>query len=163
MITSIVEMPDQAKVWVYQANRPFSDSERILIEKNLEAFCGQWAAHGKQLTSTYSIEKNQFIILAVDESGHQASGCSIDSSVHFIQQIEQATGLSLLDKSQVAFETEEGIIIKPFNKLKEAVTTGEIKPDTIVFNNAIQNAAEWKSSWAIPANQSWLKRFFSVN
>lgn len=160
-MTSITTMPDHARVWVYQANRPFKEEERIFIEKNFEAFTAQWAAHGTKLQATFSIEKNQFIILAVDETMHQASGCSIDSSVHLVKQIEEATGLSLLDKSQVAFETNHEVKIKAFNQLKEAVSSGEIKPSTIVFNNAVQNAGEWKTNWAIPASQSWLKRYFA--
>jgi len=160
-MSAIKEMPDHARIWVYQANRPFSDDERSFIERNFEAFVGQWKAHGKQLQATFSIEKNQFIVLAVDETMHQASGCSIDASVHVVKQIEQATGLSLLDRSQVAFENGEGVKIKAFNQIKEAVANGEITHSTVVYNNAVQNAGEWKHGWAIPAEQSWLKRYFA--
>lgn len=159
-MTAIQEMPDHAKIWVYQSNRAFSPEERSFIEDQLTAFTSQWAAHGKQLLATYGIEKNQFIVLAVDESQHQASGCSIDSSVAVIRHIEQQTGLSLLDRSQVAFLENDLVKIKPFNQLKAAVANGEIRKDTEVFNNAIQNAGEWKASWIQPAVETWLSRYF---
>ncbi|MEQ9303133.1 MAG: hypothetical protein RJQ14_04390, partial [Marinoscillum sp.] len=103
MKSDINNMPDHSRVWIYQSTRPFSDSEKTLISAQLDEFTKQWAAHGQQLTATYSIELDQFIVLAVDESHHQASGCSIDSSVRVIQVIEQQTGLTLLDRSKVAF------------------------------------------------------------
>lgn len=160
MKSDINNMPDHSRVWIYQSTRPFSDSEKTLISAQLDEFTKQWAAHGQQLTATYSIELDQFIVLAVDESHHQASGCSIDSSVRVIQVIEQQTGLTLLDRSKVAFLNGGKIGVEPFNAMKQAVENGVITEDTIVFNNAIQNAGEWKTSWKQPAAQSWLKRFF---
>jgi len=157
----INEMPDHSRIWVYQGNRTFSDQEKEFITSQLEQFTGQWAAHGRQLTATFSIEKDQFIVLAVDESQHQASGCSIDASVHVIQHIEQQTGLTLLDRSAVAYLTDDQVNVKPFTQIKQAVVDGEIKQDTIIFNNAVQNAAEWKQSWKQHAVDSWLKRYFA--
>lgn len=158
---AIKEMPDDARIWVYQSVKPFAQEERDFIDQQLTAFTGQWAAHGQQLQATYSIERNQFVVLAVDESHHQASGCSIDASVAVIKHIEQETGLNLLDRSQVAFLDQDLVKIKPFNQLKEAVQKGEIQKDTCVFNNSIQNAGEWKSSWIQPAASTWLSRYFS--
>lgn len=158
---AIDEMPDHARIWVYQADRPFSEEERVLIDRSFEAFTGQWAAHGNKLMATYGIQHNQFIVLAVDESYNQASGCSIDASVQVIRQIEQHTGLSLLDRTKVAFLEEGKVKIKPFNQLKAAVEAGEIRRETTVFNNTVQNASEWRTQWAVPAQASWLSRYFS--
>lgn len=160
-MTAIKEMPDHARIWVYQADRPFTTEEKQLIHKQFENFTRQWAAHGQKLQATFSIERDQFIVLAVDESYHQASGCSIDASVGVVRQIEQATGLSLLDRSQVAFLDNDRVRTKPFNQIKEAVQQGEIGSQTTIFNNAVQNTREWKEAWTLPAEKSWLKRYFA--
>lgn len=160
-MSSINDMPDHARIWVYQGNRPFSDQEKEVISTQLKQFTDQWAAHGRQLAATFSIEKDQFIVLAVDESQHQASGCSIDASVHVIQHIEQQTGLTLLDRSAVAYMVGDVVNVRPFTQIKQAVVDGEIKQDTVIFNNAVQNAAEWKQSWKQQAADSWLKRYFA--
>lgn len=159
-MSKINQMPDHARIWVYQSSRPFSENEKGFISDQLTNFTGQWAAHGQQLAATFGIELDQFIVLAVDESMHQASGCSIDSSVRVIQHIEQHTGLSLLDRTQVAFIDHDQVSIRPFNALKQAVIEGIIKPETVIFNNAVQNVGEWKNNWKQPASESWLKRFF---
>lgn len=159
-MSNIENMPDHARIWVYQSVRPFTESEKQLISDQLGHFTGQWVAHGQQLAATFSIELEQFIVLAVDESQHQASGCSIDASVHVIQHIEQQTGLTLLDRSKVAFLKNGRVDVQPFNGMKQAVVDGQIEKETIIFNNTIQNAGEWKKSWRQPASESWLKRFF---
>ncbi|MEQ8469543.1 MAG: hypothetical protein RIC35_00070 [Marinoscillum sp.] len=159
-MSTINKMPDHARIWVYQSTRVFTPEEEAFISEQLTHFTNQWAAHGQQLAATFSIELDQFIVLAVDESMHQASGCSIDASVHVIKHIEQHTGLTLLDRSKVAYMDGEQVGVQPFNAMKKAIAEGIIKKDTIIFNNAIQNTGEWKSNWKQAASESWLKRFF---
>ncbi|MFT4834133.1 MAG: hypothetical protein ACI8WP_000891 [Flavobacteriaceae bacterium] len=160
-MNTLEKMPDHARLWVYQSSRPFTESERNELATYLDAFVDQWKAHGQALLAKYCIEYNQFIVVAVDESFHLASGCSIDASVGLMRQLEQKFGISLLDRSQVAYLNDEDIVLKPFNTIKEAVASGEIAGDTIIFNNAVQSVSEWKNSWAVPANTSWLKRYFA--
>jgi hypothetical protein len=42
-----------------------------------------------QLGSSYQLKYNRFIIIAVNQDVQPATGCSIDSSVEFIQSLEQ--------------------------------------------------------------------------
>jgi hypothetical protein len=66
----------------------------------LQAFLENWAAHGTSLVSSYQLKYNRFIILAVDQDVQTATGCSIDSSVEFIQP-EKKYNVDLLDKMNV--------------------------------------------------------------
>jgi hypothetical protein len=81
---------------IYQSNRKFSDAE-FEIETDLQAFLENWAAHGTSLVSSYQLKYNRFIILAVDQDVQTATGCSIDSSVEFIQP-EKKYNVDLLTK-----------------------------------------------------------------
>jgi hypothetical protein len=47
--------------------------------------------HGTSLESSYQPKYNRFIIIAVNQDVQPATGCSIDSSVEFIQSLEQNT------------------------------------------------------------------------
>jgi hypothetical protein len=77
-------LPEESKIWIYQSNRKFSDAEFSEIETDLQAFLENWA-HTTSLVSSYQLKYNRFIILAVDQDVQTATGCSIDSSVEFIQ------------------------------------------------------------------------------
>lgn len=161
VVQSIKQMPATSRLWVYQSGRAFSAAEKIQIAQVLQSFLDQWAAHGSELKSAYSIEYDQFIVIAVDESHHGASGCSIDASVGVIRSIEQQFDVSLLDRTQVAVLADDEISVYPFNGIKSKVAEGAIKPNMIVFNNTVQNLGEWQASWKQPASESWVGRFFS--
>ncbi|HBK83263.1 MAG TPA: ABC transporter ATPase, partial [Flavobacterium sp.] len=79
------DLPPHSKVWIYQANRKLTDAEVDEISNATQLFIEQWAAHGTSLEASYLIKYNRFIILAVNQDIQKATGCSIDSSVQFIQ------------------------------------------------------------------------------
>ena len=160
MNLTLESMPDHARLWIYQSNRPFSSDEERRISELTHVFIDQWAAHGQKLKAAFSIQYHQFIVLSVDESFNLASGCSIDASVNLIQKIEAQFGLSLLDRTKIAFWIEESVALKPLSGLKAAIQAGEIEAQTTVFNNVVQNAGEWKKNWMLPASKSWLSRYF---
>ena len=82
-------LPEESKVWIYQSNRKFTDEEFAAIETDLKTFVENWAAHGTGLEASFELKYNRFIILAVNQENQIATGCSIDSSVQFIQSLEQ--------------------------------------------------------------------------
>jgi hypothetical protein len=149
-----------AKLWVYQGDRKFTETEEQQINDYLKTFTESWSAHGKPLLCSGKIFYHQFVVLAVDESMNLASGCSIDSSVGFIRNLEQKLGINFLDRSKIAFLDESEILIEQFANIKSKVASGIIKEDTLTFNNVVASKAEFDQSWILPAKESWMKRFF---
>lgn len=160
MNNTLDSLSDHARVWIYQSNRAFTAAETTEIAMLTDRFASQWSAHGHRLAAGGTVAYQQFIILAVDEQAYGASGCSIDSSVAFIRQLEQQYGLQLLDRTQVAFLINEKVTLLPLNAIKEAVTGGTVSSSTLVFNNLVENIGQWKNEWLVPAGQTWLKRYF---
>ena len=80
-------MPDNARVWVYQANRPLTEGDVKTIEEALKTALGQWDAHGQPLLASAQVVENRFIVVGVDEGYTLPSGCSIDSSARTVQEI----------------------------------------------------------------------------
>jgi len=159
MLVPFSELPEIARVWVYQANRSFSTDELVEITRKLDAFLTQWAAHGADLKAGYEIKYNRFIILAVDGGHNNASGCSIDASVHFIQQLEKEYDVDLMDRMNVSFKSGAFVAYKSLLDFKKMVKTRAVSEKTIVFNNLVNNIAEYNSSWEVPITESWHSRF----
>lgn len=94
-----------ARVWFYVTNRPLTDPERIHMLSALDAFTSQWQAHGTPLNAAATILLHDIVVLAVDESSQQATGCSIDASVSFLRHLPESlpslADLDLLDRSWV--------------------------------------------------------------
>jgi hypothetical protein len=160
MYTSFDSLPGNSKVWIYQATRSFTSEEKHLVSSLMQSFVEGWDSHGKALMASFLMPYDQFIVIAVAEDVAMASGCSIDKSVELIRQIEARTGLSLLDRSLVAYKEREAIRIVPVNAIGRAVAEGQIQADTIIFNNAVTTLADFKNSWEVQAGSSWMKRHF---
>jgi hypothetical protein len=116
----------------------------LLLHRYLQAGLG-WL-HGR------------FLVVAVDESRAPASGCSIDALVDHLREMEEETGLTLLDASPVWFrDPDDGEIraaSRPeFRRLAEA---GEVDGDTRVFDLTAERLEEVRSGrWERRASASW--------
>ncbi len=161
MNNSFDQMPDDARLWVYQCNRKFISSELEAINSSLQEFLASWSAHGKELKSAYALYYDQFIVLSVDESSHGASGCSIDASVTFMKLLEETYEISLLDRTQIGFVIDKEIMILNLSQIKEAITSDKIKPKDVILNNAVSSVAEFKKSWYQTVDQSWCKKYLT--
>ena len=61
------KLPDKARVWVYQANRPLTDGDVKTIEEAFQPALNQWAAHGQPLLASAQVVENRFVVVGVDE------------------------------------------------------------------------------------------------
>jgi len=161
MLVNFNILPETSRVWIYQANRSFTENELEEISSKLNAFIEQWTAHGSDLQSGYEIKYKRFIILGLNQKLNNASGCSIDASVHFIQQLEQDYNVDLLDKMNVSYKQGEFIAYKTLTDFRKMAKQKAVSKNTIVFNNLVTNIAEYKENWEVPASESWHNRFLN--
>ncbi|MDX1470080.1 MAG: ABC transporter ATPase [Flavobacteriaceae bacterium] len=159
MLVEFDQMPDESRVWIYQSNRSFTIEELQEIQSKLESFLTQWTAHGSHLEAAYKIEYKRFIVIALNQNLNSASGCSIDASVRFIQQLEMEYNVDLLDKMNVSYKQGEFVAYKPLVDFKKMAKQKAVSLNTVVFNNLVNNIGEFKENWEVPASESWHSRF----
>jgi len=159
MLIPFENLPDSSRVWIYQANRSFSDQELQEIKTQSEDFITQWTVHGSDLKASFEIRYKRFIIFGLDQELNMASGCSIDASVHFIQHLEKQYNVELLDKMNVSYKQGEFIAYKNLIDFRKMAKEKAVSPNTIVFNNLVNTKAEYLSDWEVPASESWHNRF----
>jgi len=146
----------ESRVWIYQSPRLFFLSEALEIEKMLEAFTADWRSHGTPVKGYANLFYGQFIVLMADETATGVSGCSTDSSVRLIKEIEQRFGVPMFDRLMLAFRPKEKVEMVPLSQLPYALENGLITPETPYFNNTVTTKAELESKWLIPLKDSWL-------
>ncbi|MGS2726259.1 ABC transporter ATPase [Psychroserpens sp. BH13MA-6] len=159
MLVDFNTLPEESRVWIYQANRSFTDEEISEIKEKLDTFIENWTAHGSDLQSGYTIEYKRFIVIALNQNLNKATGCSIDASVRFIQDLEQTYNVDLMDKMNVSYKQGEFVAHKSLLDFKKMAKDRAISKNTIVFNNLVSNIAEFKENWEVPASESWHSRF----
>lgn len=159
MLVEFNTLPESARVWIYQCNRSLTDNELSEIRRDLDEFLKSWTAHGKDLNAGYEIKYKRFIVIALDQSAQSATGCSIDASVHFIQELEKKYDVLLLDKMNVSYKQGEFVAYKSLLKFKAMAKQKAVSKNTIVFNNLVTNKGEYLDHWEVPASESWHARF----
>ena len=159
MLVEFDTLPETARVWIYQCNRSLSDAELLEISRALDAFLKDWTAHGNDLKAGYEIKYKRFITIALDQNAQNATGCSIDASVHFIQKLEKKYDVLLLDKMNVSYKQGEFVAYKSLIDFKAMAKKKAISKNTIVFNNLVTNKGEYLEHWEVPASESWHARF----
>lgn len=165
MYVDFDKLPDTARVWVYQANRPLTDGDVKTIQETLQPALSQWAAHGQPLLASAQVIKNRFVVVGVDEGYALPSGCSIDASVQILQDIGRQIGRSdgpidFFDRSVAVLVTDGSVQSFALPMIREAVANGSLTPDTTVFNTLVKTKAEFLANWQIRAGDSWVKRYF---
>lgn len=140
-------LPGHSRVWVYKSDRPFNDSDKALIRERMNSFIPKWAAHGNQLFGDWSIERDWFLIIALDESKSMASGCSIDSSVQAVKAIGNDLKINFFDRLNVLIEKNEELKEIHFSEISN-------HKDAKLFNPMVEQLADLQNNWLIPVSES---------
>jgi len=152
-----------SRVWVYQSNRLLLMSEALDIEDMLKEFTVHWQSHGTPVKGAAYLFFGQFIILMADETATGVSGCSTDSSVRLIKDIEKRFGVNMFDRTTLAFVIKDKIQLLPLSQLQYAAENGFIAPDTLYFNNLVLTKEELETKWLVPVKDSWLSTKISFS
>ena len=152
----LADFSDQTRIWIYQSNRLFKTDEITKINSILNGFSKEWATHGNQMASKCFVVEPCFIIMAVDQSIVAASGCSIDSSVKILKQIEKEFDLDLFDRLNLSYIDSSGVVqLIKMDEFQNGLKNGVFTADTIVFNNLIDNLPDLNAKWKTKVANSW--------
>jgi hypothetical protein len=154
-------LPPYTRAWIYQATRELTENEAAEIRQLADAFADQWTAHGKAMRAAIEIFYNRFIIVFADESQAMASGCSIDSSVRFIKDLENKYNIPLLDHMHIAYKQDGKVLSAHLSGFKTMLQQGILDENTIVFNNLVTTKADIEKNWEVPVKDSWHKQLVS--
>jgi len=133
-------LPNTSRVWIYQNQEPISKENQALIQQKLDEFVASWAAHEVPLLAKASILEDYFIVLVVNEEITVASGCSIDTSVHFIKELEKTFQLKLFDRLHVLIEDNNTKKIVPFSDIQHY-------KGSFLFDPTITHLGDFRERW----------------
>src|SRR5687767_11085599 len=151
------DFASDSRVWVYQSSRLFSFTEALHVEDLLKNFVDNWQSHGAPVKGYANVFFGQFIVLMADERATGVSGCSTDSSVRLIKQIEESFNVTMFDRTSLAFLVKDKVQLLPLAQLQYAIDNQFISPDTLYFNNLVQTKEEMEKKWIVPVKDSWLR------
>jgi hypothetical protein len=151
-------LPDNTRVWIYQANQPIAEDKVPQMREKIQRFVHNWVSHNQALRSHGDLLHNRFVILLVDESQAGASGCSIDSSVHFLKGLQAEYGIDLFDRMIFSFKLGEEVISLNRETFAQWYAAGKIDDNTPVFDTLVTTKKDLEENWVKPLKDSWHRR-----
>lgn len=155
------EVSDSSRVWIYASDRKLTDAEVQLAEEGLKQFIDRWSAHGSKMKAEAHVLNHVFLVIAADESQTKASGCSIDDSVHFVQELGKAMGVDFFNRMITHYEKDGELNLVKLHEFWAMRKAGVVSGDTIVYNNLITNLGEFKTSWRTSFEKSWHQQMWN--
>lgn len=150
-------LPDNSKVWIYQSSRKFTSAEAEAIGQKIKQFLTGWNAHKVEVSGDGKLLHNYFIVLMADESMVGVSGCSVDSSVHFVKSLGNEYNTNFFDRWNLAYIKDNEVVNCHREEFERLLDLGEINDDTTVFNNLLHTKGDFNTKWLVPYKDSWLK------
>jgi hypothetical protein len=154
---SFVDFPDSSKIWIYLSNRAFTRKDEVWLNEHLEKFTAEWKAHGVPLNASFEIAYHQIIILAVNEDIETPSGCSIDTSVHAIQEAEKYLGVQLFARLNIALLQNGELQVADRITFSELYATHHVNENNLMLDNTLNSLGKWREEWIKPIIESWAK------
>jgi hypothetical protein len=155
------DFADTSRVWIYQSDRIFFMQEALEIEPMLANFVKEWKSHGTPVKGYANLFFGRFIILMADENATGVSGCSTDSSVHLIKDIENKFSVNMFNRTMLSFYIKDKVEQLPLSQLSYGIQNGFITPDTLYFDNTVLTKNALEKSWITEVKNTWLATKFS--
>ncbi len=155
------DFASNSRVWIYQSDRIFFMQEVLEMEAMLQQFVNEWKSHGTPVKGYANLFFGRFIILMADENATGVSGCSTDSSVRLIKEIEKKYNVSLFDRQMLTFYIKEKVEILPLSQLNYALENKFITSETLYFDNTVLTKDSLENRWIINAGKTWLAGKFA--
>lgn len=149
-------MDDGTRVWIYQADRRLTDEEVDRAIKSANEFLNVWTSHGSKMEAAIEVLHGHFILIFADEAQTKASGCGIDKSVHFIQDLGKEFNIDFFNRMNVAFKHENDISLIHSSRIQEYISQGKLSDEDLIFNNLVQAKGDLKNNWIVPLSKSWV-------
>ncbi len=147
-----------SRVWIYQGSRLFMINEALQIEALLSQFVAEWKTHGTPVKGYANLLFGQFLVFMADiTTGGGISGCSTDSSVRVVKQVEEMFKVDMFNRQSLAFAVKDKVQVLPMSQLSYALENNFITADTLYFNNLVATKEELLDKWLLPVKESWLE------
>jgi hypothetical protein len=159
MSSSLNQLVSESRIWIYGAERALTSEETIYIKTKLQEFVSNWVSHRRELKAAADILHHRFIVIAVDETKAEASGCSIDGSVHFLQGLGAEMGIDFFNRMRFSYRDAQGDIhTVSREEFKELYRNGKLENDSIVFDPLVKELGELRQIFERPLEDSWHSR-----
>ena len=156
------QLPDSARVWVFGCDRALHQEAPALLEE-VDEFLDQWTAHGKPLRCARDWREERFLVIGVDPTHEQASGCSIDGLFRRLQALENRLGTTMLSGGRIFYRDPNGRIQLALRReMPTLADAGAVSGDSPIFDTTVTDARSYRARFERPARDTWVRALLSA-
>jgi hypothetical protein len=149
-------LPDSARIWIFGSDKPLRGAVADSLLAEVDSYLDQWKAHGFPLRAAREWRDDRFLIVGIDPTVEQASGCSIDGLFRSLQQLQKSIGAQLLGGGRVFYRDPSGATqAVDRDEFATLASAGKISAKTPVFDTSLTQLDAWKSKFERPLSESW--------
>ena len=153
---------EQSKVWVYQSSRLFLINELLEIEDILKDFVSKWMSHGDPVKGSVNVFFGRFIVFMADDTQSKIGGCSTDSSVRLIKELEKKYNTDFFNRQLLSFYKDDKVEQIPLSQFSYAYNHAILNEETLFFDNTVSTKKDLLERWMTPVKNSWLFKKVAV-
>lgn len=159
MPDTLNSIASDSRIWIYGAERALNADETKLVRTQIQEFVVDWVSHRNELKAAADLLHDRFLVIAVDESQAEASGCSIDGSVNKIKEIGAEISVDFFNRMRFSYrDAQNNIQTVSKDEFKDLYHSGKLPNDTIVFDTLIKEVGELHQIFERPLEDSWHSR-----
>ncbi|MEJ2005152.1 MAG: hypothetical protein P8X57_09355 [Cyclobacteriaceae bacterium] len=155
------KLPEHSRVWIYQSDRHIDENVADELEVFMKSFIENWEAHGNPLKGSARILYNRFLVIGLDESFNQVTGCSTDASVHAVKQAGVRFNIDFFNRTQLPFLVDEKVEVLPLDQVRKRQVPEHLSLDTLTFDNLVNEKGQLESAWKKPVSDTWLSKYLA--
>lgn len=150
------DLPDNARIWVFGSDAAITGAVASSLLAEVDAYLDQWKAHGFPLRAAREWRDNRFLVIGIDPTAEQASGCSIDGLFRALQNMQKTMGTQIVGGGRVFYRDASGATQSATREdFSSLSSSGAIGPRTPVFDTSVTRLDDWRLKFEKPLAESW--------
>ncbi|HEY5220454.1 MAG TPA: hypothetical protein VIJ16_11630 [Gemmatimonadaceae bacterium] len=163
-LTTFSSLPPRARVWVFACDRSLTHDESQSLLAQVDPYLAQWKAHGAPLLSAREWGDDRFLVVGIDPTAEQASGCSIDDLFRRLRDVGVSLGTQMLGSGRVFYRDARGTVQSVSRaEFSARAARGDVTSDTTVFDTSVIVAEDWRERFERRAGEAWTAELLAVN
>jgi hypothetical protein len=149
------------RVWLYVIDKDLEQEQLHQLKEKGENFVKSWTAHDRQLHASFDILHKKIILVKVNESATEASGCSIDKLTRFITDLSAEFGLDLLNRLNVAYKAGSDVNVASSAVVRQMLDNGQLSAESLIFDTSISRQDDL-ARLEKPLKDTWLAKYLKT-
>ena len=163
MLIPFEMLPAESRIWIFGSERALEGEGAQRMLGAADEFLAGWKAHGEPLRCARQWLDDRFLVIGVDSTAANASGCSIDGLYRAFRALEGELGTRLVAGGRVFYRDAQGVAhAATRQEFERLAAQGVVGAETPVFDTSLTTAEDFRRGFERPAGETWVSELLGL-